>query len=106
MGAPMLHIGALAGWQGKRFYDQGRVMNVVVRKGREQEVVPINASIAPYSKGAGSTLALAYPDNSPFPWNRVTDELRQLPDGRFLGVTTVGLPLVRSLPYPFLLTPW
>ncbi len=104
MGLPLLKFGTLAGWKGKQFYENGGVLNIVERKKQELEIVPIDASIAPYSKGTGEVLLLSYPDSSPFPWNRVTDELRQLPDGRYLGITSIRLPLFSALPYPFILT--
>ncbi len=104
MGLPLLKLGALAGWKGKQFYDNAKVLNIVERNKQECEVVPIDASIATYSKGQGDVLLLSYPASSPFPWNRVTDELRQLPDGRYLGITSIRLPLFSALPYPFILT--
>jgi len=104
MGLPLLKFGSLAGWKGKQFYENGKVLNIVERKKQELEIVPIDASIARYSKGAGDALLLRYPDNAPFPWNRVMDELRQLPDGRYLGITSIRLPLFSTLPYPFILT--
>jgi hypothetical protein len=105
MGWPLLNFGTLAGWKGKQFHDNGRVLNLVERKGIESEIVPIQASIADYSKHSGAVVNLSYPSDTTFPWNKVTDELRPLPDGRFLGVTTVDLPLIKALPYPFVLTP-
>lgn len=105
MGWPLLNFGPMAGWKGKHFYENGHVFNVVERKGEESEIVPVSSSIAPYSKGAGNALRLSYPSDSPFPWSRVTDELRLLPDGRYLGITTLDMPLMKGMPYPFVLTP-
>ncbi|WP_372966166.1 hypothetical protein [Marinobacter sp.] len=105
MGWPLLNFGAMAGWKGKHFYEGGHVLNIVERKAVESEILPISSSILPYTKGHGNALRLSYPSDSPFPWNRITDELRPLSDGRYLGVTTLDMPLMKRLPYPFVLTP-
>ncbi len=105
LGWPLLNIGAMAGWKGKSFHSKGRVLNIVEKKGSTKEVMPIHASLESFSRGVGAVLLLTYPETAPLPWNYIIDELRCLPDGRLLGLTTLKLPLLGVIPVPFTLTP-
>jgi len=104
LGWPLLNVGAMDGWKGKSFHSKGRVLNIVDKKGCTKEVMPIRASLESFSRGDGTVLLLSYPKTAPLPWNYIIDELRCLPDGRLLGLTTLKLPLLGIIPVPFILT--
>lgn len=107
-GPVMTRLGRMPGWCGKRFApaEDGSMylvgVNLVRVGGRVSDSVPIKAAIGPSRLDGRPALIVGYPVDAPFPWPRVTDELRPFGDGVLLGMT-FGIP--GSLPggAPFIL---
>jgi hypothetical protein len=101
-------LGRMPGWCGKRFAptQDGTEhlvgVNLVRSGGRASDSVPIKAAIGPSRLDGRPALIVAYPVDAPFPWPRVTDELRPLGDGVLLGMT-FGIPASPPNGAPFLL---
>ncbi|MGV9668119.1 hypothetical protein ACWDUL_22475 [Nocardia niigatensis] len=68
----------------------------------ERTTLPLSATVGPSRLDGAPAMVLSYPPDAPFPWRRVVDELRILPDGTVLGLT-FGLPLTPRDGSPFLL---
>ena len=64
--------------------------------------VPMKACVGPSRLDGRPALIIGYPVDAPFPWPRVTDELRPFGDGALIGVN-VRDPRVASRGAPFLL---
>lgn len=122
-GPVMTRLGRMQGWCGKRFApiedsldeggpdggrpDGGRQahlvgVNLVRSGGQVSDSVPITAAIGPSRLDRRPALIVGYPVDAPFPWPRVTDELRPLGDGVLLGMT-FGIPASPPNGAPFLL---
>lgn len=107
-GPVIMRLGRMPGWYGKRFAlaDDGTSMLVGVNLLRSREritdSVPMAAAIGPSRLDGRLALIIGYPVDAPFPWPRVTDELRPFGDRALIGVT-FGIP--GSLPggTPFVL---
>ncbi len=107
-GPVIMRLGRMPNWYGKRFAlaDDGTptLVGVNLLRSGEQIVdsVPMTAAIGPSRLDGRPALIIGYPVDAPFPWPRVTDELRPLDDSALIGVT-FGIP--GSLPggTPFLL---
>jgi hypothetical protein len=106
-GPVITRLGRMPGWYGKRFAladDGTTLVGVNLLRSGEQIVdsVPMKAAVGPSRLDGRPALIIGYPVDAPFPWPRVTDELRPFGDGALIGVT-FGIP--GSLPggAPFLL---
>jgi hypothetical protein len=106
-GPVVMRLGRMPGWYGKRFTpaDDGTTLVGVnlLRSGEEViDSVPMVAAVGPSRVDGRPALIIGYPVDAPFPWPRVTDELRPLGEAALIGVT-FGIP--GSLPggTPFLL---
>ena len=107
-GPVMMRVGRMPGWYGKRFApsDEGAstLVGVNLLRSGDQIVdsVPMKAAVGPSRLDGRPALIIGYPEDAPFPWPRVTDELRPFGKGALIGVT-FGIP--GSLPggTPFLL---
>jgi hypothetical protein len=108
VGPAIMRVGRMPGWYGKRFAlaegDASALVGVNLLRGGDQIVdsVPMKASVGPSRLDGRPALIIGYPVDAPFPWPRVTDELRPFGDGALIGVT-FGIP--GSVPggTPFLL---
>jgi hypothetical protein len=98
-----LHLGGLGGWWGKKFDALGHGSNIVYRRGQLSLVMPIELAEMPSLLDGHSGLTVVYPPNSPFPWPRIVDELRQLEENCLLGMTMVKSRSLNGLAFPFLL---
>lgn len=100
----------MRGWYGKHFWlDPEHPLtlqgcNLVRRGDGLVDSVPMRASLEPATLDGRSALVVRYPADAPFPWRRVRDELRLLPDGRLLGLT-YGIPGAPPGGAPFFLLP-
>lgn len=107
-GPVMMRLGRMPGWYGKRFAlaDNGRAtlagVNLLQSGGQVVDSIPMAAAIGPSRRDGRPALIIGYPVDAPFPWPRVTDELRPFGDSALIGVT-FGIP--GSLPggTPFVL---
>jgi hypothetical protein len=107
-GPVITRLGRMPGWYGKRFAlaEEGASTLVGVNLLRSGEQVvdsfPMTAAVGPSRLDGRPALIIGYSVDAPFPWPRVTDELRPFGDGALIGVT-FGIP--GSLPggSPFLL---
>ncbi len=101
--APSLAFTALRGWVGKAFFDNGRAINLVRRKGKITRVLPMTVREQNSELDGNPVQVVIYPDDAPFPWNRVTDELRRVNETTIVGMTIFHLPVIRHIPFPFIL---
>jgi len=93
----------LGGWQGKTFDSHGGGMNVVRRKGKLQEIIPIVLQETASRINGRSVLTITYPPGSRFPWPWIVDEIRWLDNSTLLGMTLVTKAGLHRLALPFLL---
>ncbi|HSO05098.1 MAG TPA: hypothetical protein VLQ92_11500 [Candidatus Limnocylindrales bacterium] len=109
VGPVMMRLGRMPGWYGKRFTPApdgtaAMLVGVNLLRSGEQVIdsIPMTAAVGPSRRDGRPALIIGYPVDAPFPWPRVTDELRPFGDGALIGVT-FGIP--GSLPggTPFLL---
>ncbi|WP_063051146.1 hypothetical protein [Nocardia arthritidis] len=68
----------------------------------ERTTLPLSATVGPSRLDGEPAIVVSYPPDAPFPWRRVVDDLRTLPDGTVLGLT-FGLPFTPRDGSPFLL---
>jgi hypothetical protein len=107
-GPLVMRLGRMPNWYGKRFAlaDDGTatLVGVNLLRSGEQIIdsVPMTAAIGPSRVDGRPALIIGYPVDAPFPWPRVTDELRPWDGAALIGVT-FGIP--GSLPggTPFVL---
>ncbi|WP_354697366.1 hypothetical protein DSM112329_02991 [Paraconexibacter sp. AEG42_29] len=92
----------LPGWVGKRFDARGRGTNII-HDGAATHL-EMTASAAVSAIDGCPVLLLSYSTDAPLPWCRVRDELRQLPDGRLLGMSAVAVAGLPTRGLPFVLT--
>jgi hypothetical protein len=108
VGPVITRLGRMPGWYGKRFAvsEQGgsTLVGVNLLRSGEQIVdsIPMIAAVGPSRVDGRPALIICYPVDAPFPWPRVTDELRPFGDGALLGMT-FGIPGASPSGAPFLL---
>lgn len=105
--APLLcALTGMRGWCGKTFKEVGpdtlSGFNLVRAGSGVANSIPISARIAAARLDGRSALLVEYPSDAPFPWCRVTDELRPVGNGILLGLT-YGIPGTPSEGAPFIL---
>jgi hypothetical protein len=100
---PGLRLLGMPGWWGKRFDGVGGGVNLVMRDGRLQPIIPIRAEARASVIDGLPAIAVVYPPTTRFPWPYVVDELRQLDAKRLLGLTYVNRLALRRVLLPFLL---
>jgi hypothetical protein len=100
---PSLFLIGLGGWWGKEFWGEGHGVNIVVRRGSVQRVLPMQLVHAPSLIDGQVGVSLQYDRESPFPWPFVTDELRRLNPETLLGIKVFRFSPLARLPLPFLL---
>jgi hypothetical protein len=100
---PALAVSGLGGWWGKHFEADGRAVNLVQRGGKLEARFPMQLVEVISTFDGQPGLALHYGEENPFPWPYIVDELRQLGEGAFLGMTYVNTRALRGLAFPFLL---
>jgi hypothetical protein len=94
-GPVIMRLGRMPGWYGKRFAlaeeESTTLVGVNLLRSGEQIIdsVPMTAAIGPSRVDGRAALIIGYPVDAPFPWPRVTDELRPFGDGALIGVTFV-----------------
>lgn len=102
-----LGLMGLPRWFGKRFEMDGDQLlgrNLVRAEDGLEETLPMTAALGPSWADDRPAMVVSYAPTSPRPWRWVRDELRLRPDGSMVGMTFVGLPLLRRLGgTPFLL---
>jgi hypothetical protein len=98
----------MAGWWGKQFRapasggDSLEGENLLLRRGRLVESIPMRAHIGPSRVDGRPALVVKYPADARWPHRRVTDELRPLDDNTLLGLS-FGLPFAPRKGAPFIL---
>ena len=100
---PLLVITGLGGWWGKRFNGDDTVINLVKKEDQLKPKFPMHLIEIPSLIDAKLGLTLKYDKRNPFPWPYITDELRQLDPGIYLGMTYVRYPPLSRIALPFLL---
>jgi hypothetical protein len=100
---PALVISGLGGWWGKHFEGDGRAINLVGHGAKLETRFPMQLVEVTSAIDGQPGLALHYGRENPFPWPYIVDELRQLGEGAFLGMTYVDTKALRKLAFPFLL---
>lgn len=100
---PALALGGLGAWWGKEFDGTGRGINIVQRGESFERVVPMLVKGAISLVDGKTGVTLLYPPGSPFPLTWIVDELRQLDEGRLLGLAMVNRAWLRRFVFPFLL---
>ena len=108
VGPVITRLGRMPGWHGKRFALAGQgastLAGVNLLRSGEQIVdsIPMVAAVGPSRLDGRPALIICYPVDAPFPWPRVTDELRPFGDDVLLGMT-FGIPGASPSGAPFLL---
>jgi putative intracellular protease/amidase len=109
VGGPLsMSLTGMHGWWGKQFRPQaggGDTLegeNLLRRRGRLVESIPMTARIAPSRVDGRLALVVKYPPDARWPHNRVRDELRPLDKHTLLGLS-FGLPLAPRGGAPFIL---
>ncbi|MCG8633507.1 MAG: hypothetical protein MI863_06740 [Desulfobacterales bacterium] len=100
---PAMALTALRGWTGKEIFDNRTGINLVKRRGGIIKVLPMAIKKQAARIDGQPARVIVYGEDAPFPWCRATDELRELEEGRLLGMTIFDLPLVRHIAFPFIL---
>jgi hypothetical protein len=98
-----LFLTGLPGWQGKKFLTSDLAANVLMRSGQIAEGPRMHwvDLISTFDGNPG--VGLRYETEAPRPWRWITDELRQLDQNTFLGMSVVNVAGLRRLGLPFLL---
>jgi hypothetical protein len=108
LGGPLaMRLTGMPGWLGKAFRaragaDMLEGENLLLRRGRLVESIPMTAKIAPSRVDGRPALVITYPPDARWPHRRVTDELRPLDECTLLGLS-FGLPLAPRGGAPFVL---
>jgi hypothetical protein len=76
--------------------------NLLRRRGRLVESIPMTAQIAPSRVDDRPAIVIEYPPDARWPHRRVNDELRPLGENTLIGLS-FGLPLAPRGGAPFLL---
>lgn len=101
---PSIALSGLMGWQGKKFINTTTAINILKRNSGLIEKLSMNCveqiSLVDGEKG----IVLLYGQNAPLPWRWVVDELRVLDENTLLCMTTINLPLLRHVSFPFVLS--
>ena len=109
LGGPLaMRLTGMPGWWGKRFRvpaDGGETLggeNLLRRRGRLVESIPMTARIAPSRVDGRPALVITYLPDARWPHRLVNDELRPLDELTLLGLS-FGLPLAPRGGAPFIL---
>jgi hypothetical protein len=109
LGGPLaMRLTGMPGWWGKQFRvpagggDRLEGENVLHRRGRLVESIPMTAQIAPSRVDGRPVILIKYPSDARWPHSRVNDELRPLDEHTLLGLS-FGLPLAPRGGAPFIL---
>jgi len=100
---PGLGLLGLGGWRGKEFAGDSTGINLVMRKGGLQKILPVRMFESGSLADGKPCLAIHYSEGCPFPWPYVIDELRLLDETCLLGLTMINIGILRKLALPFLL---
>lgn len=104
LAAPGLRLAGLGNWWGKRFSPDGQATNLVVQGGQILPRFPVYAALDASRIDNRPVVALTYaPEDCPFPWPYIRDELRILDEITLLGMTYLDWAQFRNKPLPFLL---
>ncbi len=101
--APGIALGGMPGWLGKRFDAPDAAVNILNSDGGLREALPMQCSQQPSWHDGQPCAAIGYGAKARLPWRWVRDELRQFDDNLWLCLTFIDLPLLRRLPFPFVL---
>jgi hypothetical protein len=99
-GLGLIHLG---GWWGKEIGADCSGANIVRRGKRLDRTFALRVEPATSVIDGKPVLAVRYGHECPFPWPHVIDEVREINDVLFLGMTVVDAGLLRHLPLPFIL---
>jgi hypothetical protein len=103
-----MSLTGMHGWWGKQFRPRAGAgdalegENLVRRRGRLVESIPMTARLAPSRVDGRTAIVIRYPPDARWPHRMVTDELRPLDDHTLLGLS-FGLPLAPRAGAPFIL---
>lgn len=100
---PGLALGGLRGFWGKELHGPGVARNLLARREGIVTGLPMNLAAARSVIDGAPCFELTYPPGSPFPFERVRDELRVVDGATLMGMTFVDAPIARTLGLPFLL---
>ena len=101
--APGISLFGLPAWLGTRFDAPHAAVNVLRAGGATRDVLPMHCSEQPSWFDGQPCVAVAYGAKARMPWRWVRDELRQVDENLWLCLTFINLPLLRRLPFPFVL---
>ena len=115
--APLRHVApaglglvGLPRWHGKRFAPSGadELAGINLLRPRSpcgalEERLPMRAVLGQGLADGRPAVVVTYAVDAPRPWRWIRDELRVGPDGTFVGMSYVDLPLLRRGGLPFLL---
>lgn len=109
VGGPLaMDLTGMAGWWGTQFrapangQDSLEGENLLLRRGRLVESLPMRAHIGPSRVDGRPALVVKHSPDARWPHNRVTDELRPLDDDTLVGLS-FGFPLAPRSGAPFIL---
>lgn len=101
-GGLAFRLTGLGDWWGKDLQpvagEQGVAGHNLAGPHGERRTLPLRGAVGPSRLDGAPAMVVSYPPDAPFPWRRVVDELRILPDGTMLGLT-FGLPLMPGAPF-------
>lgn len=101
---PILALMGLPNWQGKKFLSIDKATNILQTKNGSIEKLEMNCHQQTSFLDEKMAVVLSYGKNAPLPWKWIVDELRVLDENRLFCMTTINLPMLRHLSFPFLLS--
>lgn len=103
LAGPSIALCGLREWFGKQLSGPGDAHNLVGPSSDLRQTLPMTLSHRASALDGAPCGVLLYSPQSPFPFRHVVDELRAVNDDCLLGMTLTDAPLLRHLPFPFLL---
>ncbi|NIV19109.1 MAG: hypothetical protein GWN54_00270 [Gammaproteobacteria bacterium] len=103
LAGPGLALGGLGGWWGKDFDGQGGIDNLLERDGALRRTLPGKVREAASLLDGKPCQRIEYPKGSRLPWIWAVDELRQVGEGKLLGMMVLNVRGLPHLAFPFTL---
>ena len=101
LAGPSLAIGGLGGWWGKDFDGQSGIDNILERDGSFRRTLRGEVRRADSLVDGKPCQRIKYPRGSRPPWTWVVDELRQVGEGKLLGMMVLNIGWLPNLAFPF-----
>lgn len=107
--APLaLHMTGFGNWFGKVFPPSENAavldgVNLFGEAGNRTENYRMTAKFSPSVIDNELAFIVSYPADTRHPWCRASDELRMIDQDNLLGITFFNYPVIKRLPFPFLL---